>query len=418
LAAIGVVLLIGVESARAAASSYLATNASPNTTVGYQVYDHTNLSGASPTGTISFALYGPDDATCSSPIFTATVPVSGTGSDDSPRFTTPNAGTYRWTAAYSGDDNNSPYSTACGEPSQTVIVDKRWPAAILTASQSGAVLHATLDFSGGYSPTGTATFTAYDPADTFCSGPPVYTSTVTMGGPGIYNSGSFRASVSGTYKFRLRYDGDDNNFGVGPTGCNDQNASVVVGQALFTNPSNGQRLDTTRPFGWTPVSGAQRYGVTVGTSRGGRDIVNTSVPGTSSSLDVSMLPTGRTLYARIWTQLNGAWSGYQDVAFTTSGQGAEFSSPADGDQAATTHFTWRTVSGAEAYGLWVGTSPRTADLASVHTSSATSSYDVAALPAGQKLYARVWTKINGTWARYQDITFASSDSQASALRHR
>ena len=76
--------------------------------------------GASPTGTISFALYPPSDPKClGTPVGSGAplvVNVNGNGAYRSPivekRFIT-QAGTYRWTASYSGDANNSPVTTQC-----------------------------------------------------------------------------------------------------------------------------------------------------------------------------------------------------------------------------------------------------------------------------------------------------------------
>ncbi len=417
-AVVGLMLGLGVQAAAAAPSTaQLMTNASPSTQVGLQVFDHTNLAGgAAPTGTLSFALYGPGDSACATPIFTSTVAVSGSGSDDSERFTTPGAGTYQWIAAYSGDQNNNPVSTVCGDPRQSVTVSKQYVGATVAASQAAGVVHGTLAINGGFSPGGQATFIITGPDDTWCSGAPVYTATVPVTGPGTYDSGAFRPTLPGRYTVRVRYDGDANNYGVGPTACLDQNASVAVGQALFTNPTNGQVLDKTRPFSWTPVSGAEQYALTVATYPGGRDLANIALPATAASFDVSLLPTGRTLYARLRTKLNGAWAGYQDVSFTTDGQGAVFTSPTGGQGAGTTRLSWSTVSGADQYGVWVGTTRASADLASTHLSNATSSYDISALPAGQTVYARIWTKVDGAWTRYQDISFTTGGGAASSRR--
>src|SRR5206468_6306844 len=91
-----IVLAFGASPAAAVAkvTPGLATNASPNTSVGLQIFDHTNLmGGSSPTGTITFKLFGPGDTTCQTSIFNTTTAVSGTGSDNSPTYTTPAAGT-------------------------------------------------------------------------------------------------------------------------------------------------------------------------------------------------------------------------------------------------------------------------------------------------------------------------------------
>src|SRR5206468_1234368 len=169
------------------------------TTVGFQIFDHANLTGSTmPTGTVTFKLYTPGDTNCNLPIFKSTVPVSSKGAADSSRFWTAAAGLFHWTASYSGDQNNNPIGTACGDQSQTVIVSKHFVAPAVTAAQTGDLVHATFALSGGFGPTGNATFTVTGPSDTWCSGPPVYTSTVAINGAGSYDSGSFRPTSPGT----------------------------------------------------------------------------------------------------------------------------------------------------------------------------------------------------------------------------
>lgn len=73
------------------------------------------LKGANaPDGTISFDLYGPGDKTCAgAPLESSIAPVSGNGFYRSTEFTPIQAGTYHWTAAYSGDAENDPVNGAC-----------------------------------------------------------------------------------------------------------------------------------------------------------------------------------------------------------------------------------------------------------------------------------------------------------------
>jgi YVTN family beta-propeller protein len=107
------------------ASPSLTTSASSGVVLGSESHDAATLAGgASPTGTITFRLFGPDDTSCSGPpVFTDMVTVnSGNGSYPSASFTPATTGTYRWTAAYSGDANNTPASTACNDPNETVVV--------------------------------------------------------------------------------------------------------------------------------------------------------------------------------------------------------------------------------------------------------------------------------------------------------
>ena len=78
--------------------------------------------------TIDFRLYGPDDATCAgAPVFASTgvpYPAAG-GTVTSAAFAPAAAGTYRWTAAYSGDANNSAVATACNAANSTTVVSRR-----------------------------------------------------------------------------------------------------------------------------------------------------------------------------------------------------------------------------------------------------------------------------------------------------
>src|SRR5204863_5678398 len=74
-------------------------------------------------------------------------------------------------------------------------------------------------------------------------------------------------------------------------------------------------------------------------------------------------------------------------------------------------FTWTSVSGAQAYYLYVGTSVGARDLVNTGESQQTSYRVPATLPAGTTLYARLWTKIAGTW-RYVDTTFSAAPTIA------
>ena len=88
--------------------------------------------------TVDFRLYGPNDNNCSgTPAFESLgvpYPVAG-GPVSSAPFTPTVAGTYRWIASYSGDANNAPDTGACGEPTETAVVNSApEPAAILPAT--------------------------------------------------------------------------------------------------------------------------------------------------------------------------------------------------------------------------------------------------------------------------------------------
>lgn len=116
-----------------------STNPNPTSgTIGVSLKDSASLSGGfNPTGNITFKLYDPNDASCSaSPVFTSMVTVNGNGTYNTPTgFTSNIAGTWHWSASYTGDSNNSSASSPCSaEPvtvnkiSQTITVTTHAPA--------------------------------------------------------------------------------------------------------------------------------------------------------------------------------------------------------------------------------------------------------------------------------------------------
>jgi len=101
------------------ASPSLTTTPGHGGTVGSVVINDTGTlsGGVSPGGSITFNLYDPSHTDCSgTPAYTQTVTVSGDGSYSTTN-TTPagTAGTWNWTATYSGDSNNLAASSACAK---------------------------------------------------------------------------------------------------------------------------------------------------------------------------------------------------------------------------------------------------------------------------------------------------------------
>jgi hypothetical protein len=117
----------------------------PTTTWSATLDDRATVTGANPSGTVTFNLYGDGAGVCTTAIFTATVnltavsgsttqaealasdAVTATGSR-----TVSTAGTYEWTASYSGDANNvaAPVST-CGD--ETLLVTAATNASVSVA---------------------------------------------------------------------------------------------------------------------------------------------------------------------------------------------------------------------------------------------------------------------------------------------
>src|SRR5262249_55474418 len=136
--------------------------------------DRATLSdGVNPTGTITFKLYAPDGVTV---LDTETSPVDGHGNYDTPvGFTLPTPGTvngnYQWVATYAGDVNTGGAAWPRGD--EPVVVSPASPAIQTTQMPSSVTLGTTsvtlkdrATLTGGYSPTGTITFTLYGPSNT------------------------------------------------------------------------------------------------------------------------------------------------------------------------------------------------------------------------------------------------------------
>ena len=215
--------------------SAIVTQASGPVIVGNSIHDTATISGSGPStpgGTITFKAY--NDATCTTQVYTDTVGVNGFGSYDSGNFTPSATGTYYWIASYSGDGVYPAATGACGDTNESSVVGPASPTIATVAQPTSAVnigdpIHDTATVSGGFSPTGTVTFTLYAPGDTTCS-TVIFTSTVPLVS-GSATSGNYTTTVAGTYHWKALYNGDTNN-NTATTACNDSNESNVV------NPNN------------------------------------------------------------------------------------------------------------------------------------------------------------------------------------
>jgi YD repeat-containing protein len=180
--------------------------------------------------------------------------------------------------------------------------------------------------------------------------------------------------------------------------------------AQLTWPTNGATgLDLSHLATWTSAANAQAYYLYVGTTPGAKDVQDS---GETSRTDwpICGAPTGRLLYARIWTKVNSVWSYSPDISFTAATSPpctAVLTQPASGSGTVdlTSGFAWSSVTNATAYYLYVGTSVGSKNLTDSFEITGTSyvAYD---LPAGPILYVRLWT-LAGPW-RYVDYTFTGS----------
>jgi hypothetical protein len=231
----------------------LVTTASPAVTLGTiapTLSDSALLSGdTNPTGSITFTLTGPGGLS-----FTQTDTVAGNGtytaSDTLPTTGTV-AGTYTWSAIYSGDANNSSAQDQGGAGEQTVV---SLPVPSLVTTASPAVTLGTMAptlsdsalLSGGLSPTGTITFTLTGP------GGFSFTQTDTVAGTGTYTAGdtlSTSGTVAGTYTWSAIYSGDSNNGSTADQGGTAEQTIVsAASPSLVTLASGAVTLGTKAPI--------------------------------------------------------------------------------------------------------------------------------------------------------------------------
>ena len=176
--------------------------------------------GYNETGTITFSLYM--GSTLEN---TETVTTTGNGNYTTPTgYTLPMSGavtgTYQWDASYSSDSNNNAFSEN-NATNEQVVVSPASPAITTTPNvttvvlRTSATLKDTAVLSGGYSPTGTITFTLVAPG-----GGTVDSETVTISGNGTYTTPTgytlpSTSTVTGIYQWNASYasaNGDNNAF--------------------------------------------------------------------------------------------------------------------------------------------------------------------------------------------------------------
>jgi uncharacterized repeat protein (TIGR01451 family) len=190
------------------------------------------------TGNIAFTLTGPGGF-----LFTQTVTVNGNGTytASAPLPTTGSvAGTYTWTARYSGDANNNAANDQGGVEEQ-VTVPQASPSLVSTASPAVTLgtttrtLSDSADLEGGVTPTGDIVFTLTGP------GGFKYTQTVIVNGNGIYTASTTLPTtglVAGTYTWTDTYEGDANNtVAIDQGGITEQTVVRAAHPTITTTPN-------------------------------------------------------------------------------------------------------------------------------------------------------------------------------------
>lgn len=94
--------------------------------------------------------------------------------------------------------------------------------------------------------------------------------------------------------------------------------AMTPAKAVMTSPAPGSTLSgSSVAFEWTNVS-AQEYALYIGTAAGANNLYGAESLGTSTSVNVSGLPTnGSTLYVRLYTRQAGLWY-FNDYTYTAA----------------------------------------------------------------------------------------------------
>ena len=212
---------------------------SASITVGQSFSDKATMTGlVNPTGsgTITFKVYSPGDASCTGTVFdTKTVSsINANGDYQSGTFAaSTQTGTYKVIANFSGDANNNKVSGNCNDANEVVTVGPASPAITTSVPQSritfGQTSNDTATLSGGFSPTGSITFTVYYNDSACKAGSLVFTSSaVTVNGNGQYTSTpAFKPAKTGTYYWVAAYSGDSNNEAI-TAACGDSGETLNV----------------------------------------------------------------------------------------------------------------------------------------------------------------------------------------------
>jgi len=187
-------------------------------------------------------------------------------------------------------------------------------------------------------------------------------------------------------------------------------ASGTLTPAFLTTPTPGTTLSgSSATFSWNPASGTE-FGLYVGTTGAGSQDIFFSGVITATSANVPGLPTyGQTINVRLSSKVNGTWQ-YNDYTYTASGSltPAFLTTPTPGSTLAgsSVTFSWNAASGTE-FDLYVGTngvgSQNIFTTGAITVTSAT----VTGLPvAGQTVYVRLTSKVDGVWET-NDYTYVA-----------
>ncbi len=191
-------------------------------------------------------------------------------------------------------------------------------------------------------------------------------------------------------------------------------------KAQMVYPVQGDTLTSNSVvFSWDRGRGAQRYALWVGSSPGQADLFAGDL-GSSVSTRLGLPTDGRQIYVRLWTMFNGSWQQFNAYTYNTqlvSPRPARMLTPFGGTQltSSTTTFTWDAGVKAQEYSLWIGSTPGGTDV--LNAPQALNRSATVQLPAdGRPIYVRLWTKLDGRWDQYEDLSYVTPVSPGSLTK--
>lgn len=188
--------------------------------------------------------------------------------------------------------------------------------------------------------------------------------------------------------------------------------AVTEAQAALTSPTPGSTLtSSSATFSWTTATGATAYLLELGSTGVGSYNLYYSGSLTTTSTTVKSLPiNGEMIYARLFTEINGAWLHTDYTYKAVTEQQAVLTAPTPGSTltGASVTFTWTAASGATGYILSLGSTGAGSTNLYYSGSTTATSVTVTKLPTnGETIYARLFTQLNGTWV-HTDYTYTAA----------